>query len=119
MSLRPFRAVTFTVLLAGLALNIISSPVNGLMPLRALTAGFFLTVIFSMPGNVTFATDSSDVSADFYPVLVQACIAAARTGEADLIVMGCYGHSAFRESLFGGATYDLLEDMKRPVLMAH
>lgn len=26
-------------------------------------------LVLSMPGNVTFATDSSDVSADFYPVL--------------------------------------------------
>ena len=26
-------------------------------------------IILDMPGNVTFATDSSDVSADFYPVL--------------------------------------------------
>ena len=26
-------------------------------------------IILNMPGNVTFATDSSDISADFYPVL--------------------------------------------------
>ena len=49
----------------------------------------------------------------------EAIAAEADANNADLIVMGCYGHSAFRESLFGGATYDVLEDMKRPVLMAH
>ena len=49
----------------------------------------------------------------------EAIAAQADADDADLIVMGSYGHSAFRESLFGGATYDLLEDMKRPVLMAH
>ena len=27
------------------------------------------TIILNMPGNVTFATNSSDISADFYPVL--------------------------------------------------
>lgn len=27
------------------------------------------TIVLNMPGNVTFATDSSNVSADFYPVL--------------------------------------------------
>ena len=41
-----------TCLEAGFALNIISSPVNGLMPLRALVAGFFLTIILAMPGMV-------------------------------------------------------------------
>src|SRR5690606_6910921 len=52
ISFRPFRAATLTVLEAGLALNIISSPVNGFTPLRALVAGFFTTRIFSRPGNV-------------------------------------------------------------------
>ncbi len=37
----------------------------------------------------------------------------------DLIVMGAYGHSRFRESLTGGATRDMLETAKVPILMAH
>jgi alpha/beta superfamily hydrolase len=37
---------------AGLALNIIFSPVNGLTPSRALVAGFLTTFIFSRPGIV-------------------------------------------------------------------
>jgi len=37
---------------AGLALIMISSPVKGLMPLRALVAGFFTTLIFMRPGTV-------------------------------------------------------------------
>src|SRR6201996_1848657 len=41
-----------TFLLAGLALNIIFSPLNGLMPSRALVAGFFTTFIFRSPGMV-------------------------------------------------------------------
>ena len=37
----------------------------------------------------------------------------------DLLVMGCYGHSRFREFIFGGATRHLLNHMNVPVLMAH
>lgn len=39
--------------------------------------------------------------------------------DADMIVMGAYGHSRFREAIFGGATRNMLEDTKIPVLMAH
>ena len=38
---------------------------------------------------------------------------------ADLMVMGAYGHSRFREAIFGGATRSMLENAKLPVLMAH
>src|SRR5277367_2229749 len=41
-----------TFLLAGLALNVIFSPLKGLMPSRALVAGFFTTFILSKPGMV-------------------------------------------------------------------
>lgn len=37
----------------------------------------------------------------------------------DLLVMGCYGHSQLRETLFGGVTRNLLAQMTAPVLMAH
>ena len=37
----------------------------------------------------------------------------------DLLVMGAYGHSRFREAILGGATRDILEAADRPVLMAH
>jgi nucleotide-binding universal stress UspA family protein len=38
---------------------------------------------------------------------------------ADLIVMGCYGHSRTREFVLGGASRTVLESMTVPVLMAH
>lgn len=38
---------------------------------------------------------------------------------ADLVVMGAYGHSRFREAILGGATRNMLSDTKTPVLMAH
>lgn len=39
--------------------------------------------------------------------------------DADLIVMGGYGHSRLREWLLGGTTRDLLTNTKHPVLMSH
>lgn len=38
---------------------------------------------------------------------------------ADMIVMGAYGHSRFREFVLGGATRHLLHHMTVPVLMSH
>ena len=39
--------------------------------------------------------------------------------EADLLVMGAYGHSRFRELMLGGVTAHMLNHATRPVLMAH
>lgn len=38
---------------------------------------------------------------------------------SDMIVMGAYGHSRFREAILGGATRSMLEQAKVPVFMAH
>lgn len=38
---------------------------------------------------------------------------------ADMLVMGAYGHSRFREAILGGATRNMLEKAEVPVLMAH
>lgn len=42
-----------------------------------------------------------------------------RDANADLLVMGAYGHSRFREAILGGATRDMLEKAEVPVLLAH
>ncbi len=39
--------------------------------------------------------------------------------DADLIVMGGYGHSRLREWLLGGTTRDLIKKAEIPILMAH
>ena len=39
--------------------------------------------------------------------------------DSDLIVMGGYGHSRFREMIMGGATRSLLEHMTIPVFFSH
>ncbi len=42
-----------------------------------------------------------------------------RDTNADLLVMGAYGHSRFREAILGGATRNMLELVEVPVLLAH
>ncbi|MBA4132549.1 MAG: hypothetical protein C0519_14135 [Hyphomicrobium sp.] len=44
---------------------------------------------------------------------------AALAAGGDLLVMGAYGRSAWREFLFGGATRAVVNDLRLPVLMAH
>lgn len=39
--------------------------------------------------------------------------------EADLLVMGGYGHSRLRETILGGATRSILEEARLPVLLSH
>ena len=43
----------------------------------------------------------------------------ARDLDADMLVMGAYGHSRFREAILGGATRDMLESADVPVFLAH
>lgn len=42
-----------------------------------------------------------------------------KDSEADLLVMGCYGHTRLREFVFGGASRHILSHMTVPVLMSH
>lgn len=42
-----------------------------------------------------------------------------RDVDADMLVMGAYGHSRFREAILGGATRNMLETAEVPVFMAH
>jgi nucleotide-binding universal stress UspA family protein len=37
----------------------------------------------------------------------------------DMVVMGAYGHSRFRELVLGGMTREILQSMTVPVLMSH
>ena len=43
----------------------------------------------------------------------------ARDINADMVVMGAYGHSRFREAILGGSTRNMLEAADLPVFMAH
>jgi nucleotide-binding universal stress UspA family protein len=48
-----------------------------------------------------------------------ALLACCERIKADLLVMGCYGHSRLREFVLGGASHHLLQGMTLPVLMSH
>ena len=48
-----------------------------------------------------------------------ALLAAVETFDADLVVMGCYGHARLVEFVLGGVTQHILENMRVPVLMSH
>lgn len=58
-------------------------------------------------------TESKDVSVG------ELLLSRASDQPADLIVMGAYGHSRYRELVLGGATRQLLGSMTVPVLMSH
>jgi nucleotide-binding universal stress UspA family protein len=49
----------------------------------------------------------------------EALLAMADTIDADLLVMGAYGHARLREIVLGGATRTILAAMTVPVLMSH
>lgn len=49
----------------------------------------------------------------------EALLSIAADLDTDLIVMGGYGHTRFRELVLGGVTRTLLQSMTVPVLMAH
>jgi len=46
-------------------------------------------------------------------------LAGAREDGADLLVMGGYGHTPWRELLFGGATRAVVGTSLLPVLLSH
>lgn len=60
-----------------------------------------------------------DVLSKTLPRVSDILIRHAADTDADLIVMGAYGHSRFREAILGGATRNMLERATVPVLMAH
>ena len=49
----------------------------------------------------------------------QALLTRASDASSDLIVMGAYGHSPLRESIFGGVTRDMVEQTTIPLLLSH
>lgn len=60
-----------------------------------------------------------DVLSKTLPRVSEVILRHAVDTKADMIVMGAYGHSRFREAILGGATRDMLELSPLPMLMAH
>lgn len=51
--------------------------------------------------------------------IAHALLGRAAATAADLIVMGSYGQSVLRESVFGGVSYDMTHETTIPLLMSH
>jgi nucleotide-binding universal stress UspA family protein len=49
----------------------------------------------------------------------EALLSLAADTNADLLVMGGYGHARYREMLLGGVTETILHSMTLPVLLSH
>ncbi len=60
-----------------------------------------------------------DVLSKTLPRISDVILRHATDTGTDLVVMGAYGHSRFREAIMGGATRDMLEKAQLPVFMAH
>lgn len=63
--------------------------------------------------KVTRQVTTSDID------IGKALLSLATDHACDLLVMGAYGHTRFREILLGGVTRQILRSMTLPVLMAH
>ncbi len=64
-------------------------------------------------------TAEIDVLSKTLPRVADVLLRQAQDIDAHMIVMGAYGHSRFREAIFGGATRYMLEKATLPILMAH
>lgn len=53
------------------------------------------------------------------PEIQPSILSLAADENVDMLVMGAYGHSQFRESVLGGVTREMLESMTVPTLMSH
>jgi nucleotide-binding universal stress UspA family protein len=60
-----------------------------------------------------------DVLSKTMPRVSDVLIRHATDMNADMIVMGAYGHSRFREAILGGATRNMLEKATVPIFLAH
>jgi hypothetical protein len=89
-----------------------------------LTSGHFRTNVFSMAGYNDAIGRMGLVPAEVTAIVregdtKQTVLGVAEEVNADLIVMGGYGHTRFRQLMLGGVTRTLLHSMTVPVLMAH
>ncbi len=60
-----------------------------------------------------------DVLSKTMPRVSDVLLRHARDSNVEMLVMGAYGHSRFREAILGGATRNMLEMADVPVFMAH
>jgi len=106
------RAMPFLKRAERVTITVIDPPVHG--PERSDPGGLLcqLLVRHGVKAEVAVLARTLPRISD---VLARQC----RDANADLLVMGAYGHSRFREAILGGATRNMLEAAEVPVFMAH
>jgi len=96
-------------------------------------AGKVTVLMFASQGGAQPSEPGADIAQYLarhgLDVQVKVCAPASDAGhailseaaklQADLLVMGAYGHSRFREMILGGATRTVLSELPLPVLMTH
>lgn len=65
-----------------------------------------------------YAVEVFELSSDGVPVS-EVLVSHARHRASDLLVVGAYGHSRWREMILGGVTRDLIDATPVPLLLAH
>ena len=83
--------------------------------------------VFPVDGGLDLASflKAHGIEASFHPQgkevsdIGEMLLSRAYDLQADLLVMGCYGHSRAREWVLGGVSRTILSAMTLPVLMAH
>ncbi|MDM7933264.1 universal stress protein [Tabrizicola sp.] len=106
------RAMSFLKRAENVTILVIDPPTHG--PERSDPGGLLcqLLVRHGIHAEVT-------VLARTLPRVSDVLVRHLREVNADLLVMGAYGHSRFREAILGGATRDMLEKAEVPVFLAH
>ncbi len=100
---------------SGAAIDILTAENGAPGEVAAITAPEALAEVLARHGFQTAITHSRGSE---LPV-GEDILSRAADFSADMIVMGGYGHTRLRETVFGGATRTILEHMTVPVLMAH
>lgn len=94
------------------SITVVDPPVHG--PERSDPGGFLCQMLVRHGVRAEVA-----VLARTLPRVSDVIARHARDIDADMIVMGAYGHSRLREAILGGATRAMLEKAEVPVFMAH
>ena len=105
--------------------------VTGALPLLRRASQVHVAVWSRHPVAAPFSGVDIDVFLHGHGVeaVLHQCAPSSRVGKeltamvqslhADLVVMGCYGHSRMAERVLGGATRSMLATLPVPILMAH
>ena len=84
-------------------------------PLDDTATGQDLARFLSCHG-ISVVVDEVDAGDDGAGKAIEAYV---RTHNADLLVMGAFGHSRLHEFILGGATAHMLKQLPLPMLMSH